>query len=80
MKTAIVFARMNTKEFDADELNLITLAQEYSDENKARELLERLLWPHGAVCPHCKNDGKDRAVSICQSMPMNLRSVGTRAS
>jgi len=44
-------------EFDADELNLITLAQDYADDNTARELLERLRWPHGAICPHCKNDG-----------------------
>ena len=40
---------------ERDELNLITLAQEYSDEDKARGLLESLLWPDGAVCPHCKN-------------------------
>ena len=32
-------------EFDADELNLISLAQEYSDNDKARELLESLRWP-----------------------------------
>jgi transposase-like protein len=44
---------MNTK-FDAEELNLIKLAQEYSDEDKARELLETLRWPEGPVCPHCK--------------------------
>jgi transposase-like protein len=25
----------------------------YSDENKARELLEQLHWPNGPVCPHC---------------------------
>jgi transposase-like protein len=41
-------------EFDADDLNLISLAQEYSDEDKARELLEKLLWPKGVICPHCK--------------------------
>src|SRR5271154_6843187 len=40
---------------EKDELNLITLAQEYSDEDKARGLLESLLWPDGAICPHCKN-------------------------
>jgi transposase-like protein len=38
-----------------DELNLIELAQKYSDEDKARELMESLLWPNGPVCPHCKN-------------------------
>jgi transposase-like protein len=41
---------------EKDELNLITLAQEYSDNDKARELLESMLWPHGAYCPHCKAD------------------------
>lgn len=40
---------------DAEDLNLVTLAQEYSDENKARTLLESLRWPNGPVCPHCKN-------------------------
>lgn len=27
----------------------------YSDENKAREHLEKLLWPTGPFCPHCGN-------------------------
>ena len=40
---------------EKDELNLITLAQQYSDEDKARGLLESLLWPNGPVCPHCRN-------------------------
>jgi transposase-like protein len=43
-------------ELNEDELNLMTLAQEYSDEGKARELLESLRWPNGPVCPHCKCD------------------------
>jgi len=34
---------------ERDELNLITLAQEYADEDKARGLLESLLWPHGTI-------------------------------
>lgn len=41
---------------DRDELNLIKLAQEYADEDKARGLLESLRWPDGPVCPHCKCD------------------------
>jgi transposase-like protein len=36
-----------------DELNLIALAQHFSDEDKAREFLEKLRWPDGVVCPHC---------------------------
>lgn len=56
---------MKTKpEFDADELNLISLAQEYSDEDKARELFESLRWPGGKpICPHCKHDEAYRLTS-----------------
>jgi len=44
-----------------DELNLVTLAQEYSDEDKSRALLESMLWPDGPICPHCKNH-KEKAI------------------
>src|SRR5262245_28070616 len=37
-----------------DELNLVKLAREYSDDDKARSLLESLRWPDGPICPHCK--------------------------
>ena len=47
-----------------DELTLITLAQQYSDEDKARDLLESILWPDGPVCPHCKNH-KEKAIYRC---------------
>jgi hypothetical protein len=51
---------------EKDELNLITLAQKYSDEDKARGLLESLLWPDGAICPHCKNH-KEKAIYKLQT-------------
>jgi len=51
----------NMKDERKDELNLITLAQQYSDEDKARELLESMLWPDGPVCPHCQNH-KEKAI------------------
>jgi transposase-like protein len=35
------------------ELNLISLAQHFSDEDKAREFIEKLRWPDGPVCPKC---------------------------
>ena len=47
--------------FDADELNLITLARDYDDADKARSLLELLRWPDGPICPHCKNH-KDKPI------------------
>jgi transposase-like protein len=57
---------MKTTAEDKDELNLITLAQQYSDEDKARELLESLLWPDGPVCPHCQNH-KEKGIYKLQS-------------
>jgi transposase-like protein len=40
-----------------NELNLVTLAQHFSSEDKAREFLEKLRWPDGTVCPHCGEVG-----------------------
>lgn len=39
-----------------EELNLVSLAKKYSDNDTARDLLESLRWPNGAVCPHCKSN------------------------
>src|SRR5215204_2158753 len=47
------------KPFNSEELNLIKLAKEYSDEDKARSLLETLRWPNGVTCPHCKRGGSE---------------------
>ena len=38
---------------DNVELNLSTLAKHFSDEAAAWELVERMRWPDGPVCPHC---------------------------
>jgi transposase-like protein len=46
--------KTNKPKLELDELNLITLAQEYSDDDKSRRLLESLRWPNGVVCPHCQ--------------------------
>lgn len=35
------------------ELDLSTLAKHFSDEAAAWELVERMRWPDGPVCPHC---------------------------
>jgi transposase-like protein len=51
------------RKVEAEELNLIKLAQEYADEDKARELLESMRWPSGPICPHCKNDGNGKPIS-----------------
>src|SRR5215216_6627532 len=36
----------------------------YSDENKAREHLEKLSWPHGPFCPHCGNTDPARLTKL----------------
>lgn len=36
--------------------NLSKLGKHFSDEDSARELLESLRWPNGAVCPKCGRD------------------------
>jgi transposase-like protein len=54
---------MKTK-FDADDLNLISLAKEYSNERRARKLFESMRWPNGKpICPRCKFDETYKLVS-----------------
>ena len=48
---------MNSNQPDNEELNLAVLAEQYSDEDNARALLESLRWPNGIVCPHCHASG-----------------------
>jgi transposase-like protein len=56
-----------------EELNLVTLASEYSDNDRARELLEALLWPNGPACPHCKNDGTAKKIYTITPKPDSNR-------
>ena len=37
----------------SDQLNLTTIAKHFSDEDAAREFLEFMRWPNGAICPRC---------------------------
>ncbi|MGJ0395215.1 MAG: IS1595 family transposase [Methylocystis sp.] len=36
----------------------------FQDEDKAREALEAVRWPNGAICPHCGNADPDRIALI----------------
>jgi transposase-like protein len=36
-------------------VSAMSLPKIYTDENAAREHLEKLLWPEGPLCPHCGN-------------------------
>ena len=33
--------------------NLSQIAKQFSDEDAAYQLVERIRWPHGPICPHC---------------------------
>ena len=37
----------------SNEINLNNLAQHFSTEEAARELIEKMRWPDGTICPHC---------------------------
>jgi transposase-like protein len=58
---------------NSEDLNLVKLAREYSDNDKARELLESLRWPNGPVCPHCKNDGQAKKIYTILPKPDSTR-------
>ncbi|MCC6823683.1 MAG: IS1595 family transposase [Verrucomicrobia subdivision 3 bacterium] len=36
----------------------------FQDENKAREALEAVRWPDGAVCPHCGNSDQEKLAKV----------------
>lgn len=59
---------MKKMQLDAEDLNLVTLATQYSDEDKARALFESWRWPDGPVCPHCKNH-KAKPIYKMESKP-----------
>jgi transposase-like protein len=40
------------------ELNLSGLAKHFTDEASAWELVEKMQWPNGPVCPHCGETGR----------------------
>lgn len=60
-KFGVIFTLMNDM-LSGEELNLVSLASQYSDNDKARELLESIRWPTGPVCPHCKNTGEEKGI------------------
>jgi transposase-like protein len=41
----------------SNKLTAKSIAKQFSDEDAARELIERMRWPNGPVCPHCKSEG-----------------------
>jgi hypothetical protein len=48
------------------DLMLGKINQQFANDETAREYIESLFWPNGAVCPHCHNiTSKRRATERC---------------
>ena len=65
------------KKIDPDEINLMTLAIQYSNESKARALFESWRWPNGKpICPHCQHDEAYRIESKASTKKANKARAG----
>jgi transposase-like protein len=64
----------------AQPMNLVKLIEQYGDESKARECLERLRWPEGVHCPRCGFDkiSRLRSKTYYRSGPRKGEVRGTR--
>ncbi len=52
-------------------MTTIFSAPRFNDDNAAREHLESIRWPHGAICPHC--GGTERNSKIAENVEKNIR-------
>ena len=57
-------------------MNLAELAAVVSDEEKAFEIVERLRWPNGAVCPHCGTVGRAKKLPSQRTKPSKKHPEG----
>ena len=48
-------------------MNFAELAPHFSDEDKAIELVQSLMWPNGAVCPHCEATDKQYKIKSAKA-------------
>jgi transposase-like protein len=55
------------------ELTLDKINSHFASDDTAREYLELILWPHGAVCPHCKNADAKRIYKIQANPAKKIR-------
>ena len=62
-------------------MNLVDLAQHFSNEDSAREYLEKQRWPDGVVCPHCGLVGEAYKLTLTEKTPeeiTRLKKAGKR--
>lgn len=53
-------------------MNLVDLAQHFSNEDNAREYLEQQRWPDGVVCPHCGLVGEAFKLTLTEKTPEEI--------
>lgn len=57
---------------DIDNLTLLAIFENYSDEDNARAFVESLLWPNGTVCPHCGLVGEAYRIVMKEKTPEQI--------
>src|ERR1700677_1195460 len=63
---------MKTKDAPKD-LTLIQLFDRFGTDAKARNHLERILWPKGIVCPHCQCNDQAKFSTIAANPEKKVR-------
>src|SRR5580658_6238265 len=56
-----------------DEITLDKINRYFNTDDTAREYLERILWPNGIVCPHCKNNDQTKVWKIKANPEKKIR-------
>lgn len=64
---------MKTKLFADNGLKVIEVEEHFSFDETARKYIEHILWPSGAVCPHCKNNEPTKIWKIKENKTNNIR-------
>jgi transposase-like protein len=62
---------MKAKLFEGGGLTLTD--KHFTDAESAREYIERILWPNGAICPHCENDDQNKIWKIKANKSKSIR-------
>ena len=55
------------------EVTLDKISRYFNTDDTAREYLERILWPDGVVCPHCKNNDQKKIWKIKPNPAKKIR-------
>ena len=64
---------MKSKFFTDGGTTLVEIEEHFSTDETARKYIERILWPHGPVCPHCQNANQDKIWKIKENKAKGIR-------